>query len=331
MQSGQITVLEMAAQIEQLTREAQQSTSATAPNELRTRVTERTGVTLPVWTDAGYDLLESILPSEGVTADLVDRPAGDPAVALANQLGLAQIQLLSDFPIITATYGYSRSEYEPNRARINPFPPDSRRGGRFPIFVDKVQADAIRVKLNSSRLLQWLTANGCQPDLPAGCDAQLAQIAYFVRMFHDQQLRSTIPQDARALRMVFGVLHTLSHLSIRQAALLCGQERTSLSEYILPKSIEYIIYCNHREGATIGALTSMFEQSVLEWLAAVKDNRRCVYDPVCADKESTCHACTHLAETSCRFFNLNLSRALLFGGYDKVLGRIDVGFLDFTI
>jgi len=327
MQSGEITIQEMASQMEALTRQAQQATSATAPNELRTRVTEQTGVALPVWTEAGYDLLESVLPNEGVTADLINRPVGDPAIALARQLGLAQVQLLSDFPIITATYGFSRSDDRPNYSRLNPFPPDPRRGGRFPIFVDKVQADAIRIKLSSDRLLQWLAANGCQPDLPAGNDPQLARDAYFVRLFHDQQLHSTIQQDARALRMVFGVLHTLCHLSIRQAALLCGQERTSLSEYILPKSIEYMIYCNHRDSATIGALTSMFEQSLYEWLAAIRDTRGCVYDPVCADGTSTCHACTHLAETSCRFFNLNLSRALLFGGHDPVLGQI-IGFFD---
>jgi hypothetical protein len=36
----------------------------------------------------------------------------------------------------------------------------------------------------------------------------------------------------------------------------------------------------------------------------------------------------HLAETSCRFFNLNLTRSLLFGGTDIELGEIRVGYFD---
>jgi hypothetical protein len=66
----------------------------------------------------------------------------------------------------------------------------------------------------------------------------------------------------------------------------------------------------------------------MEWLSSIRQTRRCVYDPVCYEREGGCHACTHLAETSCRFFNLNLSRAFLFGGSDKYLGRIAVGYFD---
>ena len=329
MQTGEITAEDMAFQIQQLTQQAQDRSAASDPAELRTKTVERTGVTASVWTGAGYDLLESILPNEGVTSDVFSGGAGDPARQLASRLGFDQLQLLSDFPIITATYGYSRSEYDPNRARLNPFPPDPRRGGKFPVFVDKVQADAIRIKLNGERLLGWLRANGCQPDIPHGTDQSLSITSYFVRLFDEAELRTTIQRD-RELRMVFTTLHTLCHLGIRQAALLCGLERTSLSEYILPRSLEFILYCNHREGATIGALTAMFEQSLFEWLGAIRETRRCVYDPVCGEKDSTCHACTHLAETSCRFFNLNLSRALLFGGRDKYLRNIDVGYLDFV-
>jgi hypothetical protein len=107
--------------------------------------------------------------------------------------------------------------------------------------------------------------------------------------------------------MVFGLLHTFSHLAVRQAALLCGLDRPSLSEYLLPGALTFALYCNHRFGATIGALTALFEQSLAEWLNAIRETRRCVYDPVCRDRASNCHSCTHLAETSCRFFNLNLS------------------------
>ena len=331
MQAGRITAEQMAAQIQRLTQQAQGRSAATDPLELRAAIVERTGVQADVWTSAGYDLLESVLSDEGVTADVFNTHVSDSTRHLASRIGFRHIELLNDFPVITATYGYSRAEYDPNRARLNPFPPDQQRNPKFPIFVDKVQADAIRIKLNGPRLLAWLTANGCHPLLPRGTDQDLLQTGYFVRLFDNVNLRSTIQQDRRELRMVFCLLHTLCHLGVRQAALLCGLERTSLSEYILPRSLEFIIYCNHRAGATIGALTALFEQSLFEWLTAIQDTNRCVYDPVCGERDSTCHACTHLAETSCRFFNLNLSRAFLFGGHDKLFGKVDVGYLDMLI
>jgi hypothetical protein len=153
--------------------------------------------------------------------------------------------------------------------------------------------------------------------------------AYFVNLLDGVSLRQTI--QASEARLVFGLLHTLSHLALRRASLLCGLDQTSLSEYVLPRTLTCAIYCNHRFGATIGAISALFEQSLVEWLAETRSSRRCVYDPVCIDRGGSCHACSHLAETSCRFFNLNLGRPFLFGGPDSVLGEIRTGFFDFVV
>jgi len=73
------------------------------------------------------------------------------------------------------------------------------------------------------------------------------------------------------------------------------------------------------------------EKVLVEWLNAIRDNQHCIYDPVCYERESSCHACTHLPETSCRYFNLNLSRSLLFGGPDPQLGHIHFGYFDLSL
>ena len=274
-------------------------------------------------------MLEAIMPLEmSQPKELFDESPLPPAAQVAQHIGLSRLTLLPDFPIITATYGYSRAEYAPNQCRLNPFPPDPDYGGKFPIFVDQVQADALMIRLNPERVCLWLERNGFPPNLPNGRNPDLTKQAYFVQLFHDVPLRETLGGDRPHARLVFGLLHTLSHLFLRQAALLCGLDHTSLSEYLLPRTLTFALYCNHRFGATIGALTSLFEQSLTEWLNAVRDTRRCVYDPVCRDRGGNCHACTHLAETSCRFFNLNLGRIFLFGGRDPELGRTIVGYLD---
>lgn len=240
--------------------------------------------------------------------------------------------VIADFPITTATYGYSRVDYRPGRCYINPFQPDRDHGNKFPIFVDMIQADAVMLRLDAKRMCRWLEANGMRVSLPSGSGSEtLRQQAYFVQLFNSQELRETISSDNPIARMVFCLLHSLSHLCVRRAALLCGLDRTSLSEYVLPRTLSFAVYSSHRFGATIGALTALFEQSLVEWLTQVFDGRKCVYDPVCADQGGNCHACMHLSEISCQYFNLNLGRCFLFGGRDEVLGDIQVGYLDHSL
>jgi hypothetical protein len=103
-----------------------------------------------------------------------------------------------------------------------------------------------------------------------------------------------------------------------------------VNQYVLPRSLSFAVYSSHRFGATIGALTALFEQSLADWLNQVLDSRKCVYDPVCTDQGGNCHACMHLSEISCQFFNMNLGRSFLFGGRDKELGEIKFGYFDPT-
>jgi hypothetical protein len=280
-------------------------------------------------------MLEAVMPVQsGSTRNLFDdqrddQEEQDRAQESARRAGLASVVLAADFPITTASFGYSRADYQPNACRLNPFPADPDYGGKFPIFVDVVQADAILLRLDHAAVIRWLSENGFSPTMPRGEDSSLAARAHFVRLLDGVSLRQSIPNNQAEARLVFGLLHTFSHLAVRRAALLCGLEATSLSEYVLPRTLTCAIYCNHRFGATIGALSALFEQSLAQWLTEVRSSRRCVYDPVCIDRGGNCHACVHLAETSCRFFNLNLGRPFLFGGRDPFAGEIRVGFLDY--
>jgi hypothetical protein len=309
-----------------------QKAKVTTPSVIATALIERTGVKRDVWLQAGQDMLEAVLPMQtGNVRLLSDSPeAGSmKAYNLAQRMGLDRVALIADFPITTATYGYSRVDYQPKKCFINPFPPDRDHGGKFPIFVDLLQADAVMLRLDANRVCRWLEANGWQVKLPRGTGQDpLRRQAYFVELFDNVQLRETISNSNPNVHMVFGLLHTLSHICVRRAALLCGLDRTSLNEYVLPRALSFAVYSSHRFGATIGALTALFEQSLAEWLTQVVDSRYCVYDPVCADQGGSCHACMHLAEISCQFFNLNLGRSFLFGGRDPELGEIRVGYFD---
>jgi len=339
--NGTLTAEQMLAEMQSLRQRRQQEQQQNSPATIIQRLESRTGLDMTTWQQAGQEILESVLPVEsGHPRNVFDLDPNGSDVQIMQQttrrIGLSELNLIEDFPIIVATYGFSREEFAPKKSaqdpnyqcRLNPFPPQRNYGGRLPIYVDEVRADALLLTLNPDRVYHWLETNGFAPTIPNGTDANLSRRAYFVRLFNEVLLRETLQVDRPEARMVFGLLHTFSHISVRQAALLCGLDHTSLSEYVLPRTLTFAIYCNHRFGATIGALTALFEQSLIDWLDAVRDARRCVYDPVCREREASCHACTHLAETSCRFFNLNLSRTFLFGGHDQELGNIQVGYFD---
>ena len=307
---------------------SQHATEPSEPSKIAQALIERTGVAAHVWQSSGQEMLEAVLPLLSTTIRQLKASDRDSAAGVRS-IGAADVTLVEDFPVTTATFGFSRVDYRPNRCQLNPFPPDRDHGGKYPVFVDLVQADALLIRLDPKLVLRWLERNGHSPRLPQGTgDQQLLERSFFVDLLNGVPLRETLRADRAEARMVFVLLHTLSHLAVRQAALLCGLDATSLSEYILPRALTFALYCNHRFGATIGALTSLYEQSLNEWLRSIIESDRCVYDPVCADAGGSCHSCSHLTETSCRFFNLNLSRSVLFGGRDQELGDIGTGYLD---
>lgn len=317
---------------EQYTREITAMRAQASPSvaDLKRTITDQTGINLDLWEEAKYDLIDVLVPAE---LGNVEQLQG-AALGKANELGISRITLVDDFPIVVTSYGFSRVESRPfgndrdALCYLNPFPGDREHNGKFPVFVDKVQADAIMFQLNPKRIIEWLRLNGHTINLPQGTSLENSERAFFVGLFHQVNIHEKIFSDRPVVRMVLSLIHTLSHAAIKHAALLCGLDKTSISEYVIPKTLSIAFYCNHRFGATIGALTSLFQQSMNEWLDQIESERRCVYDPVCYDKGANCHSCTHLAETSCRLFNQNLGRIYLFGGYDHELQREIIGFMN---
>lgn len=330
----------MQAQLFGNRQQAQQAVSGTG---IAQTLRQLTGVHANVWQTAGRELLETQLPyqsdrTEDLFALTTPNATQQTAQQMAGGMGLEKLSLAADFPMTYVTFGYSRLQDQPGDCQLRAFPADDEHRGKFPLFVDLIQADAIIVRLDPHRVLRWLLANALRPTIPVGAtDQQRAERAYFVNLFHQLQqseysLKQTLDNTQPITRMTFGLLHTMSHQFLKKAALLCGLDQTSLAEYILPSSLSFAIYCNHRAGATIGAFSSLFEQSLPHWLGQIRsDTRRCLYDPVCQAEGANCHACTHISETSCRFFNLNLGRSFLFGGEDTQLGAVQVGYWSNTL
>ena len=141
----------------------------------------------------------------------------------------------------------------------------------------------------------------------------------------------------------FVMLHTLSHLLIRQLAFESGYNSSSLRESIY-FSDEYNmagVFIYTADSDSEGSLGGLVRQGELDRLLptillSLKKSKWCSSDPVCSESnkgqgerglnQGACHACALISETSCSHFNSLLSRSLLI---DKKIGFFKEIVLDY--
>lgn len=125
----------------------------------------------------------------------------------------------------------------------------------------------------------------------------------------------------------FLLLHTISHLLIRQISYECGYSAASLSErlYAHEGMSGILIYTSTSDSeGTLGGLSRLSSPYRFEevFVKAIESAGWCSSDPLCIEgvtshsetlNLSACHACLLLPETSCEHMNYFLDRALVAG------------------
>lgn len=124
----------------------------------------------------------------------------------------------------------------------------------------------------------------------------------------------------------FVLLHTLSHLLIRELEFQCGYPTTSLQErlYVGPEMQGLLLYTIAGAEGSYGGLVSLGRTGRLPGLlhSALRRATDCAADPICwhTDEQgqgvgglnlAACAACALLPETSCEEFNSLLDRQLV--------------------
>lgn len=240
---------------------------------------------------------------------------------------IAEVSLVSDFPIFTAVFGYTRVGFDPEstlaenavRTTFNAFPSlrmsRETQVDRVPVFVNKAQTEALLIRIDPVALVKWTERRipGSVGELPQKeADARL----WLLRNVGTVDRFVTPAGMTPITAAVFGLTHTLSHIFIRAASLLGGIDRTGLGEYLFPRIGAFLIF-NANTVFNLGGLTTLFEESLLELAGTAATDplaRDCVYDPVCTEHwRGSCHACTHLGEMACSYFNRGMSRSYVFG------------------
>jgi hypothetical protein len=134
----------------------------------------------------------------------------------------------------------------------------------------------------------------------------------------------------------FILVHTFSHLIIKELEFLCGYPSTSLQERLYVKEGKMtgiLIYTISGAEGSYGGLTSLCKSDQINKIiqSAIIRAKDCASDPICYHSSgqgvgnlnlSACYSCTLLPETSCEQFNCYLDRRILIDekyGYFKNL------------
>ncbi len=242
-------------------------------------------------------------------------------------LNIESVRQITDFPITTVVYGFSRLNPGPDEgSRLNTF-----RGkrGNDRMFAQTAEAEAVMFSLDPESVLEWLEANGILNSWPSE-----EHDRWFLEHLREYPYYDEVDPEEESLvaRYTLTLLHTLSHTVMTGIDALSGYSKDSLVEYLLPHTLSFVIYKRSDTDFSLGAMHTLIEDRFLQMAEYVEsDADVCIYDPVCESEENAaCEDCLYISNISCDNGNHNLSRSTLYGGAFDDADDI-VGFLDINV
>ena len=238
---------------------------------------------------------------------------------------ISSVSLIDKVKVVNALIGFSRINPVVGRddaGFVSIKKPDTR---WYPAY--EVRGEGIFIEFEQHSIDAWIDSN--------------ASVVERAKRINDSYGQSFIGKNRiRAITPKLIMLHTLSHLLIKQLSFECGYSIASLSERIYCAEADdgkqmagiFIYTASGDSEGTLGGLVRQGRPDVFPRIfqKAVASARTCSNDPVCIlsrgqGRESlnlvACHACALLPETCCEERNGFLDRGLVIGTYeDRVMG-----------
>lgn len=192
----------------------------------------------------------------------------------------------------------------------------------------EIRGEGIFLEFNKKLIAHWVAGNTALTNRVAEINKNYSNS--FIGQNHSKTITGK-----------FLLLHTISHLLIKQLSFECGYSIASLKERLycseLNDGIEMagiLIYT--ASGDSEGTLGGLVRQGRADSLGrifkrAIESAISCSNDPVCILSRgqgrdslnlAACHACTLIPETSCEEYNVFLDRGVIFGTFENK----DLGF-----
>lgn len=240
---------------------------------------------------------------------------------LFEELGIEELCLVEDFPVVSAVFAWSRVNFSPEylgfqdkkfKTTLNSFNNGSDKNGRTPVYIDNGKCEGLLIKISALKVVEWLRLNGYEVKIEAETDLD-------AKYFLAKSMRKLLPFEELdkfgVEYMVYTLVHTMAHIAMKAISGISGFEIQGLSEYLFPEELAFVIYSNKTD-FIIGGMHTIFEEQAELYRDRMisRDLAICMHDPLCSEENNgACHACVFLPEISCSVFNKNLSRNVLFG------------------
>jgi len=250
------------------------------------------------------------------------------------KLGIETMGLIREFPLCKFSYGYTRVSHTPiyedkgsgnepalYPVRLNLFPRIPKQYKR-PIYVITQKNEAFYVRLDPKSVYQWLKTLKLDDlfDWAPSSGREGFSKGLLSRLQPFGQYLSSVRRESGSLTYyyVYTLLHSYSHLVMQSMAEYSGLDIGSLSEYLFPGDLAFVIY---RNGTTedLGNLSALWRNNNLDVLKTLFDPSSlvCNSGSLCDVRHShpgACPACIMIPETSCLTSNQLLSRSVIRGG-----------------
>lgn len=250
-------------------------------------------------------------------ADVQSEAQGAMAEVAANtsqiiaSLGIGDVSVTQQFPILIASFGYTRVKRTPGQADLKSYAHPHHYDGKTPIFTVPANTEALVVTLNAKSVLGFLASEGVYTEVVPD-DERTAKLQLATLLAQDVDV-GTETAAGRTRRLV----HSVSHALLR--ALDDGQSgfgESSLAEWIVPDVLTTAIYVASYKTFTLGAFDIVLRRRIAPWLLKAADEvNRCDNDPMCSHvsperPHAACDRCLHLSY-GCRSWNADLDRRIL--------------------
>ena len=220
------------------------------------------------------------------------------------EAGVQRVDLVEKFPILHGQFGYTRGDYEPGASRLKTF---RKKSGAVVVYGDLSNTEALVFRLDPVRVLFWLRHRGHNV---SSSNDPTKSYENILKVIGEDPEKSAVLSDLRVL------VHSFSHRIVRQTSYYAGIDRESISELLFPLALTFVTYAVPRGDFVLGGIQAMYEYDLHTVLnRVVYGESRCALDPGCWENErgAACAVCLYLGEPSCRLFNTELDRKILFG------------------
>jgi hypothetical protein len=249
----------------------------------------------------------------------------DAGNLMKKSLGINQVMVIQDLPVLHIAYGYTRLSHQPEASVLWAFDRknfdlagDEPAGNWIPMPVYKLKTEALSFQFDAQRIVKWLHANNLAPDPTTITEPRLWLLEHHSRVTSRSgpAFDDNLSPDFLIPWLVSSALHSANHLLIKAIADQSSFGETALSEHLLLSLNQTIIFVNRLQEFSLGGLKTFFEQRLDQAFKSLLEERGdCMFDPDCEERlGGACAGCLHLPEVVCRLFNNALSRILLYGG-----------------